>query len=342
MMTITHLLVGSMATAAILTASQPEILLVGAIASLLPDIDISTSAIGRILFPISSFLEKRFAHRSATHSVLASGIIGAVSYGLWLQFPVIPINFIHALNIGYFAGWFLDVFTKSGVQMFYPSPEKWVCPYNKELRFSTASPQEYWLLVILAATAIWLFQVTDNGGLIKEFNKLIAAPSGVTELYNESGGDHLIYANIQGVYALDRSPIKDKFEIVGVSGNDFIVEKDSQLFKAGNDPDSTIITQRITGEVGPTSITDTESISFNEDDPTPLVKFRSKRAYVTGRIQVDDPESIKVLANPKEYQSISINGSTVNFSHAPIDQVINLLNDQLLIGNLSIKVINVQ
>jgi inner membrane protein len=41
MMTITHLLVGSMSTAAILTASQPEILLVGAIASLLPDIDIS-------------------------------------------------------------------------------------------------------------------------------------------------------------------------------------------------------------------------------------------------------------------------------------------------------------
>ena len=136
MMTITHLLVVSMSTAAILTASQPEILLVGAIASLLPDIDISTSAIGRILSPISQFLEKWFAHRSATHSVLASGLLAIVSYCLSLKLPI-PINFIHALNIGYFAGLFLDVFTKSGVQMFYPSPEKWVCPYNKELRFST-------------------------------------------------------------------------------------------------------------------------------------------------------------------------------------------------------------
>ena len=341
MMTITHLLVGSMSTAAILTASQPEILLVGAIASLLPDIDISTSAIGRILSPISQFLEKRFAHRSATHSVLASGLLAVVSYGLSLKLPI-PINFIHALNIGYFAGWFLDVFTKSGVQMFYPSPEKWVCPYNKELRFSTGSPQEYWLLAILAAIAIWLFQVTDNGGLMKEFNKLIAAPSGVTELYNESGGDHLIYANVQGVYASDRSPVKEKFEIVGVSGNDFIVEKDNQLYKAGNDSGSTIITQRITGEVGPLSITDTESISFNEDEITPLVKFSGKRAYVTGSLEIDDAESIRILSNPREYQAISLSGNTVTLSYAPIDQVISLLSDQLLIGNLSIKVINVQ
>ena len=177
---------------------------------------------------------------------------------------------------------------------------------------------------------------------MKEFNKLIAAPSGVTELYNEQGGEHLIYANVQGVYASDRSPVKDKFEIVGVKGNDFILELEGRLFKGGNDPDSTIITQRITGEVGPLSITDTESISFNEDEITPLVKFSGKRAYVTGKVEVDDPESIRVLPNPKEYQAISLSGNTITLSYAPIDQVISLLSDQLLIGNLSIKVINVQ
>ena len=177
---------------------------------------------------------------------------------------------------------------------------------------------------------------------MKEFNKLIAAPSGVTELYNEQGGEHIIYANVQGVYASDRTTVKDTFDIVGMSGNDFIVEKDNQLYKVGNDSGSTIITQRITGEVGPLSITDTESISFNEDEITPLVKFSGKRAYVTGAVEIDDPESVRVLPNPKEYQSISLSGNTVTLSYAPIDQVISLLNDQLLIGNLSIKVINVQ
>jgi inner membrane protein len=174
------------------------------------------------------------------------------------------------------------------------------------------------------------------------FNKVIAAPSGVTELYNKEGGNHAIYANIEGVYASDRTPVKDKFLIVGASGNDFIVEKDGQLFKAGNDPDSTIITKRIIGEVGAISITQTEAIAFNEDDINPLVKFSGKQAYVTGTLEVDDPESIRVLPNLREYQSITINGSIVNLSFAPVDKVINLLSDQILIGNLSVKVINVQ
>ena len=72
MMTITHLLASSIATGAFLGTTQPEIILCGAIAGLLPDIDISTSPIGRILTPISRFLETRLAHRSATHSIIAS------------------------------------------------------------------------------------------------------------------------------------------------------------------------------------------------------------------------------------------------------------------------------
>jgi inner membrane protein len=341
MMTVTHLLIGSLATGLFLQTPQPELLLVSAIASLLPDIDISTSPIGRILFPISQFLEKRFAHRSATHSIVASALLGIISYGAAIAFKV-DLSFIHALNIGYFAGWFADCFTKSGVQMFYPLPQRCVCPGNRELRLSTGSTQEYFLVGILIIIAFWTFQINSDGGVMTAFNKVIAAPSGVTELYNKEGGNHAIYANIEGVYASDRTPVKDKFLIVGASGNDFIVEKDGQLFKAGNDPDSTIITKRIIGEVGAISITQTEAIAFNEDDINPLVKFSGKQAYVTGTLEVDDPESIRVLPNLREYQSITINGSIVNLSFAPVDKVINLLSDQILIGNLSVKVINVQ
>ena len=341
MMTVTHLLLGSLATGLFLQTPEPEILLIGAIASLLPDVDISTSPVGRILFTISQFLEKRFSHRSATHSIVASALLAVISYGVAIAFKV-NINFIHALNIGYFAGWFADCFTKSGVQMFYPLPNRCVCPANRELRLSTGSTQEYFLIGILIAIAFWIFQINSDGGVMTAFNKVIAAPSGVTELYNKEGGSRTIYANLEGVYASDRTPIKDRFLIIGAVGNDFIVEKDGQLFKAGNDPDSTIITKRITGEVGDISITDSEAIAFNEDDINPLVKFADKQAYVTGTLEVDDPESIRVLPNLREYQSISLSGNMITFSYAPINKVINLLSDQILIGNLSIKVINVQ
>lgn len=341
MMTITHLLTSATATGAILGTTQPEVILCGAIAGLLPDIDISTSPIGRILTPISRFLETRLAHRSATHSIIASGLLGVISYGLALKLPI-NLNFIHALNIGYFAGWFLDCFTKSGVEMFYPSPIRCVCPGNRNLRISTGSPPEYWLVAFLVAIAIWLFQVNDSGGLIREFNRLIAAPSGVVELYNEQGGTNIIYANLQGVYSSDRTPVKGRFPILGASGNDFIIEADGGLQKAGNDPDSTILTSRITGEVGETTIIETQAIALNEDDVNPLVTFQGKRAYLSGIVQIDDPESLQLLPNPREYQSISLSGNNVTLSYAPIDKVITLLSDQLLTGNLSIKVFNVQ
>ena len=172
------------------------------------------------------------------------------------------------------------------------------------------------------------------------FNKVIAAPSGVTEIYNKEGGNRLVYVNIEGVYASDRVTVKDKFLVVGAVGNDFIVEKNDRLFKAGGDSGSTIITNRITAELGQTSITNEEAIAFNEDDITPLVKFRDKQAYLTGNLLADDPESIRVLAVPREYESISLSGNSIILSYAPINQVISLLEDQLLTGNLLIKVIN--
>jgi len=337
MMTLTHLLVGSLATGIFLQTPQPEILLVGAIASMLPDVDISTSPTGRILSPISRFLEKRFAHRSATHSIVASGIVGVVSYGLWLKFPLIPLSFIHSLNIGYFSGWFLDCFTKSGVEMFYPLPLRCVCPKNRNLRFSTGSSQEYFLIAFLVVIAIWIFQVNSNGGLMTEFNRLIAAPSGVEELYNQKGGSNLIIATVEGVYASDRTPVKGEFEIIAANGNGFILLRDNEIYKAGNDADSNIITQRITAKVSKPAVVEIETLNFLDEDIGKLSKYQGKEAYLSGTITVDDPESVILNPHPREYQAIALSGSTVHLNTAPIDQVIPLLSDQFLTGNLSIK-----
>lgn len=338
MMTITHLVTSSLAVGLGLGTTQPEILLLGAIAGLLPDIDISTSPIGRILTPISTFLEKRMAHRSATHSLIASGILGVMSYGLAFKFGL-PINYVHALNIGFFAGWFLDVFTKSGVEMFYPLPVRCVCPGNRNLRISTASPQEYWLIVFLVAILIWIFNINSNGGLIAEFNRLIAAPSGLLELYNDKGGNHEIIAEVEGVYAGDRSPVKKSFRVLGVVDNDFIVQDDTgELQKAGNDPDSTIITKRINGKSGETVKTSVENVSFLDDDINLLLPYANKEAYLIGSLSIDDPSEIIINPHPKQYQSVALSGNTITFSYTPIIEAVTLLQNQIITGSLSIKI----
>src|SRR6476620_3819666 len=121
MMTLTHLVIGGASTSLMLGTSDPVMILAGAIASLLPDVDISVSPAGRLLFPLSRFLESRFPHRSATHSLVASIAIACIDYPLAIK-GFIPLELAHTINVGYFVGYFADVFTKSGIEMFWPSP----------------------------------------------------------------------------------------------------------------------------------------------------------------------------------------------------------------------------
>ncbi|MBC1197800.1 metal-dependent hydrolase [Microcystis aeruginosa BLCCF158] len=78
-MAITHSLIAAAGTSLIIGTADPMALGLAVLGSQLPDIDTTTSAIGKIFFPISSFIEDRFPHRSITHSLLATGLIAAVS-----------------------------------------------------------------------------------------------------------------------------------------------------------------------------------------------------------------------------------------------------------------------
>jgi inner membrane protein len=92
-MSITHALIAAAGVSLILSTADPMALGLAVLGSQLPDIDTTTSTIGKIFFPLSSFLEDRFPHRSITHSLLATGLIAAI-----------------ALPIGYFLGnWFTAI-----------------------------------------------------------------------------------------------------------------------------------------------------------------------------------------------------------------------------------------
>ena len=71
MMSRTHIVLAVAATSLVLGTADPVVLSLSAVSSQLPDVDTTKSFSGRVLFPLSSYLEKRFAHRSITHSFLA-------------------------------------------------------------------------------------------------------------------------------------------------------------------------------------------------------------------------------------------------------------------------------
>lgn len=79
--------------------------------STLPDIDYPYSYVGEMFSPFSDWICKKFGHRSLFHSIYWSLLLGALT--------IVETKFI-TLFIGYTSHVLLDLFTYSGVKLFYP------------------------------------------------------------------------------------------------------------------------------------------------------------------------------------------------------------------------------
>ena len=160
-MAVTHCAIAAAGTSLILGTGQPLPLGLAILGSQIPDIDTTTSTIGKIFYPISSWIEDRFPHRSITHSLLATAAITAVSLG-------VNYFFLHgsikaaigsasarsaiALPLGHLLACFSDTFTKQGVQLFYPEPVWAISVSNPRRRLKTGGAGELWVLGIAIAS----------------------------------------------------------------------------------------------------------------------------------------------------------------------------------------------
>ena len=170
MLAITHAAIGSATalraiaaagTSLILGTGQPLSLGLAILGSQLPDLDTTTSTIGKIFFPISSWIEDRFPHRSITHSLLATAAIALVTLGVNHFFLLGDIKAAIgeasalcaiALPLGHLLACFSDTFTKKGVQLFYPNPAWAISVSNPRRRLKTGGAGELWVLAMAIAS----------------------------------------------------------------------------------------------------------------------------------------------------------------------------------------------
>lgn len=96
------------------------------VGSLLPDVDMKSSQMGKLLPFLSKFIAKNFKHRTITHSFLSIGFF----FLLLACAPLLDIGndfyliIISGLMIGHISHIILDLFTYQGVCLFYPSKKK--------------------------------------------------------------------------------------------------------------------------------------------------------------------------------------------------------------------------
>jgi inner membrane protein len=349
MMTLTHLAISGLMTSLMVGTADPLVVSVGAIAGLLPDVDLSKSPAGRVLFPISSFLEKRLPHRSCTHSILASIVVGAVVYGMAYG-SIISWRLAHAIEIGYTFGYLVDLITKSGIQLFFPTTLRCVVPGNRNLRLSTGSNWEYSILVLVVAALLLVLNINTHGGMGFTLNEILATPRGVQELMNQKGSSHEIVVHIDGVRTFDRSRVSGDFVVVEQrDGNTFTihpVSKPDELYQVSNRSDMghQIVSERITGKVGRKVRTSIESMSWVDEEILPRLvelgeRYSNGMVYLTGSIEIDDPEQISIQAKPQQLATMTKQGRKLEFNSCPLGDAIGLLREQWGSGQVRIRVV---
>jgi inner membrane protein len=348
MMAPTHIAFSVSLTSIVLGTANPEILGISAIASLLPDIDTSKSSIGRLFFPLSRWLEARTVHRGITHSFFATGIVTLASY------PLAVLGYAHlwqALILGYFWGWFADVFTKSGVEAFYPSRGRLIIPRNPHLRLGTRSRAEWFLLMVLVTIAILSININSAGGMIRGFNQALGLPSGAIETVNEDASRYLLTAHIKGRNAITEEPVEADYEVIEpLTTNELLVKDNTSIvYRVGQSQECQIIASQMRIERGKPIATTITNLTLNDEDLyTAMSQLQSKipeRAYLTGTLTISDAEDLMLPNHIDRFDTITVVPGAIAYARltsASPQETMKLLGDYSVSGNLIVRSIHVQ
>lgn len=122
--------------------------------SLLPDIDMTTSTIGRILKPVSFILSKAIGHRTYTHDVFLNIVLCIISMFYMKNNYIAYLPLVTGLWFGIFGHLLLDSFTVNGLPVLYLFNKKniHILPYR--LRVYSSEDNAKYLTVFLIAVGI--------------------------------------------------------------------------------------------------------------------------------------------------------------------------------------------
>jgi inner membrane protein len=186
-----------------------------AIASLLPDIDTGASMIGRVFSYLSRRIERRFGHRTLTHSVPFIAIMVVAASPLLL----LERDLYFCLLLGYASHPLLDSCTVTGVRLLYPlSMARCVFPMDVlhpfRYRIQTGTRQEVVLAVLFALGCIPAFFVAHQG-----YERFVRVTQGTIESavrdYNEFSRTHVVWVECLGHNLLTKERLEGVFRVGG-------------------------------------------------------------------------------------------------------------------------------
>lgn len=341
MLALTHCAISAAVVGFTLSSIDPAVLAVAVAASQIPDIDTSNSSIGQIFWPISCWIEKRYPHRSVTHSFVFTAALSVISIALWWKYQI-DMKVAIALPFGHLVACFSDTFTKAGVQLFWPSPLMCVCGLNPKRRLATGGPGEYWVLAGAVAAIMLNVALHNSGGLSQFTAESLGLRSGIVETYQKNAATNKVWANVEGTFIADSSDASGKYFIVSQVGNEFVLLNRSGIYQTG--ATHQIDARKLTTEVGISAQQQVLPLTFAEEEILPkLVSIAQSHPkaliLINGSLTIDSPEEISIAPKPGQLEVVKLSANQLVFNYCPLSQIIGKLSFQFGSGNVQLKII---
>ena len=295
------------------------------VSSLLPDIDTATSTIGKMFPFLSTRIERKYGHRTLTHSALFVIIIAVITLplcALFSELGVYPAEGGTCFIFAYASHPFLDTMTVNGVKLFYPfSTSKCVFPlevnHPHRYRIQTGGKMDKTLAIILFICCIPTFLVAHQG-----YERFIRTTQHNIEAavrdYNKFSKDHIVFADVACYIMLTKEPLHGRFEIIGALNPAMLIFRgpDHRLHTLGKDFQADYVAENIVCTKGEPSRSVIRSIDLSNQLLFQLSTCIDTTLdnYFFGDISTTDEVSLP--ENIKLFSPISGGSNTIKLNHA--------------------------
>lgn len=318
--------------------------LVIALASVFPDVDTGASVVGKTLPFLSRRIERRFGHRTLTHSIpLVAGLAILLS-------PLLAVSkdIYVCFVIGYATHPFLDSMTVNGVKLFYPfSNVRCVFPLEvnnpHRYRVQTGSRMDKALGVIFFLACVPTFLISHQGyeRFIRFAQRNIE--SAVRD-YNEFSQTHRVRARVSAHSMLTKERINGEFELVGSLNDHTLLFRghDGQLHTLGKQYRADYVANEVVCERGAPAATTVTTIDLANQPLSQLALYLNptNEHHLFNHLNASEP--VTLPQETQEFLTITGTGTALRFHFASYDDVRRLRLDNVFItrGILTVRTIH--
>jgi len=307
---------------------------IAALFSLMPDVDLPTSKVGRPLFFISVPLERRFGHRTITHSFIGVGILCLLASPLYNTFPLVFWTIIG----GYWSHLQIDMANIRGVDLFWPSPIRVVMPGKIKFRLEVGSKAEMILLCSMVVFCVGLYPMS-NLGLRGGLHQLLRNFEIAHDEYVKVQGTSFYTLELNAIDNLTLEHIQCNCPILGAWQGGLIVEYNGKSRAVGE--------SEVNHNLYPTEAVLIEGEQLRVITQRVKMNGRSLRwlvdnleanhdYYLLGELFVDSGMMVNVN-NIELYHPVIFGGSTVRLHYAKASDLDDYLNMVAIRGEVVVQ-----